>query len=79
MALSLEQELEQVIAGSDYRLRIWNAGYLHVTVYYVGGPRGAQIGHKLFGGRRRWKRARKFVQACIEGHRELLACGVKQT
>ena len=76
--VSLEQELERVIAGSDYRLEVWCANYLHVTIHYVGGPRPRQVGHKLFGGRRRWKKARKYVQECIDGHRELLACGVKQ-
>ena len=90
MTATLEQELEAMIAGSDYRVRLHGDSYLHVTICYLPIQRTSRdgrwlvedgsIGHKLFGGSvpRRWKKARKFVRQTVEGHRRLLADGIRQ-
>lgn len=88
---TLEQELEKFVVASDYRVRLHESSYLHVSVLYVparllvdqGGKvplvlNDGTIGHKLFGGptRYRWWRARRFVRKTIAGHRAMLMEGV---
>lgn len=90
---TLEQELEAVALGTDYRLAVHDSGsYLHVSVIYVpafqtidaGGRlpvvvNTGVIGCKLFGRWRRWSRTVKWVRTTIEGHRALLVTsGVRQ-
>lgn len=86
MTISLEQELEQLISSQDYCITIHNSDtYLRIKVLYlpklkVKGEGGfsyianGQVGEERFGGRprKRYSKARKWVIATIEGHRELL-------
>ncbi len=88
MTPSLEQELEAIIVGSDYRVRLSVSSFLHVHVIYAPARRASadgrwliadgEIGCKLFAGppRWRWWRARRFVRGTVEGHRRLLAEGI---
>jgi hypothetical protein len=86
--LSPEQELEALVEGLDYVVRISSTCYTHVYVIYVpkfrkGGSAdgtytyvadSGEIAHKLFSGppRWRWWRARRFVRRTIQGHRRLI-------
>ncbi|MDF2751679.1 MAG: hypothetical protein K0S82_61 [Gaiellaceae bacterium] len=90
MTLSLEQELEGLIESTDYQVVVAHVSdnYLRLRILYlphlVVRGEGAfsyvatgLIGDKSFMGRRRWKKARKWVKEQIAEHRELLAMGVK--
>lgn len=90
MALTLEQELEQLVEATDYQVVICHVSdnYLRLRIAYlphlVVKGEGAfayvssgLIGDKAFMGRRRWSKARKWVKQQIAEHRELLAMGVK--
>lgn len=88
MTLTAEQELQRIVEGSDYVVRIVSSSYTHVHVIYVpkfrmGGSQDGsyryvadrgEIACKLFAGppRWRWWRARRFVRQTIEGHRRLI-------
>jgi hypothetical protein len=90
--LTLEQELERVILGSDYRIAVREySGALVVEVIYVPAFQAVDMGGRLplvtntgvvayrrIGGWRKWRRARRFVERTIAGHREVLAAGVVQ-
>ena len=90
MTGSLEQELEQLVESTDYQVVICHVSdnYLRLRIAYlphlvVKGEgafsyvQSGLIGDKSFMGRRRWKKARKWVRDQIAEHRELLAMGVK--
>lgn len=90
-APTLEQELEAVAAGTDYRITVSGGSYLYVRVHYIPSIRVGSdgkvvlnngcIAHGCFGGsqRRRWRKATRLVRDTINGHRAMLvATGVKQ-
>jgi hypothetical protein len=88
MTLTVEQELEKIIADADYRVVIGHASdnYLKLRILYMphlkvrGEGALSYIAHGLIAEqhficrspRRRWKRARKWAQREIAGHREYL-------
>jgi len=88
--MTLEQELDQLIEGTDYQVVICHVSdnYLRLRIVYlphlvVKGEgafsyvQSGLIGDKSFTGRRRWKKARKWVMKQIAEHRKLFAMGVK--
>lgn len=90
MTLSLEQELAQLVESEDYQVVICHVSdnYLRLRIVYlphfVSRGEGAfsyvvtgLIGDQHFMGRRRWKKARKWVKKEIAEHRELMGMGVK--
>jgi len=87
MTPTLEQELEALIADADYRVSIFAGdNYLKLRLIYL--PKLSVRGEGAFAyiangviaeqhwhgrsSRRRWRRAAKWVQAEIAGHRELI-------
>lgn len=85
---TLEQELEQLITDADYRVMVAHVGDNHLRLRIIYLPhlnvRGegafAYVAHGLVGenywiGRnpkRRWRKAAKWAQLEIAGHRELM-------
>lgn len=92
MTPTLEQELDAFVAGTDYRIAVHEySGALVVEVIYVPAFRAVDMGGRIpvvtntgvidsrrIGGWRKWKRARRFVEKTIAGHRALLEAGVTQ-
>lgn len=87
--VSLEEELAQLVESKDYQVVVAHVSdnYLRLRIAYlphlVVRGEGAfsyvatgLIGDKSFMGRRRWKKARKWVKQQIREHQELLGMGV---
>lgn len=88
MTVTLEQELEQLIADADYRVVVAHVGdnYLRLRIVYLphlsvkGEGAFSYVAHGLVGenhwiGRnpaRRWRKAAKWARREIAGHRELM-------
>lgn len=90
MTPTLEQELAELVESTDYQVVICHVGdnYLKLRIAYLphlivrgeGAFRYAAtgiIGDKAFMGRRRWKKARKWIKQEIAEHREMLAMGIR--
>jgi hypothetical protein len=81
---TLEQELEDLVRDQDYRLHIYAGDkYLGIELIYL--PKlvvkgegafaymaNGRIAKNHWAGRRRWKKAKKWVVKEIEGHRALI-------
>lgn len=88
MIVSLEQELENLIADADYRVVVAHVGdnYLRLRIVYLphlsvrGEGAFAYVAHGLVADnhwicrnpKRRWRKAAKWAKREIEGHRELM-------
>jgi hypothetical protein len=85
--ITLEQELEQLIEASDYRVSIYAGdNYLKLKLFYL--PKTVVKGQDacpyvangivaenhwiMRNSKRRWRKARRWVEREIAGHRELL-------
>jgi len=81
---TLEQELEQLITDADYRLVVrgchngFKLTLLYMPKLSVRGEgafsyiANGNIGEEWFHGRRRWRKAKRWVTEAVEGHRDLL-------
>lgn len=82
---TLEQEFAELTEATNYVVRMSTmSSYLHVHVIYVPSFRMAgrdehryvaangEIGHKLFGGRWRYRHAGRWVRKTIRQHQQML-------
>lgn len=90
MTQTLEQEFAEMVESTDYQVVICHVSddYLRLRIAHMPSliTRGegafsyvvtGLVGDKSFTGRRRWKKARKWIRQQIAEHRETIAMGVK--